>query len=264
MPLPGPEPPKTLAKWARVSVEVEGEKVYDTGDQDVGVYQPFPFAFDVSWAPDAAHVAYRMITTLRIVSRDGAVHNASSICTNSLISSFKWISNKELLVVLKEIDEPLDMYGYAQHYHGYLAKAKSIKIVRVNVDGGVSERFTQPVNEPTFMFQSIGFRNQQASPDSDRVVFSDGAAVCVYDDSAGKVVAKAAITGSLEGTWWDTKSRIILGLGLLSSSDRRFASFDLADSKLQDRTGALLPLWDGQWASVDWFRAGTADNGSSQ
>ena len=37
--LPGPEPPKTLAKWARFSLEVKGKKVYDTGYQDVGVYQ---------------------------------------------------------------------------------------------------------------------------------------------------------------------------------------------------------------------------------
>lgn len=69
MQLPGPEPAKTLAKWARLSLEVKGKTVYDTGDQEVGIYQSFPFAFDVSWAPDSAHVAYRMMTTLRIVSR---------------------------------------------------------------------------------------------------------------------------------------------------------------------------------------------------
>ncbi len=259
VPLPGPEPPKTTAKWARVSLEVKRKRVYDTGDQNIGVYQSLPFAFDVSWAPDSAHVAYRMVTTLRIVSRDGAVHEAAIVCTNSLISSFKWISNKEVLVVLKEIDEPLDMFGYPQHYHGYLAKAKSIKVVRVNLDGRVSERFTQPVNEPTFMFKSVGFQNQEVSPYSDRVAFSDGAAVCVYDDTAGTIVAKAAITGSVEGTWWETKDKIILGVGPLSSSDRRFASFDLADSKIQDRTADLLPLWDGQWASVDWFRTVRAE-----
>ena len=152
-----------------------------------------------------------------------------------------------------------NMFGHPQHYHGYLAKAKSIKIVRVNLDGEVSERFTRPVNGPTFMFQSVGFKNQEVSPYSDRVAFSDGAAVCVYDDTAGKVVAKAAITGSVEGTWWETEDKIIFGLGLLSSPDRRFASFDLADSKVQDPTAALLPLWDGQWASVDWFRARNAE-----
>lgn len=259
MQLPGPEPAKTLAKWARLSLEVKGKTVYDTGDQEVGIYQSFPFAFDVSWAPDSAHVAYRMMTTLRIVSREGAVHQAAIVCTNSLISSFKWISNEKLVVVVKEIDEPLDTFGYPQHYHGYLAKARSIRIVRVNVNGDVSERFTQVVNEPTFMFQSVGFRNQEVSPYSDRVAFSDGAAVCVYDDTAGKVMTRAAIAGSVEGTWWETKDRIILGRGLLSSTERRFTSLDLADGEVRDRTAALLPLWDGRWANVDWFRVGIAE-----
>jgi len=48
MPLPGPEPPKTLARWARFSVEVNGKTVHDTGDQEIGVHQPLPFALE-SW-----------------------------------------------------------------------------------------------------------------------------------------------------------------------------------------------------------------------
>lgn len=259
MALPGPEPPKTLGKWARFSLEVRGKKVHDTGDQDVGVYQSLPFALDVAWAPDSAHAAYRLLTTLYIVGRDGAVHQADITCTDSLISSFKWLSNEELMVVVKEIDEPLNMFGYPQHYHGYLAKAKSIKILRVGVNGRVSERFTHPVNEPTFMFHSIGFQNQEISASSERVAFSDGAAVCVYDDAAGKVVAKASITGPVEGTWWETDDKVIVGIGLLSSSDRSFASVDVADSKVQDITSTVLPLWDGQWASADWFRAAKAE-----
>ncbi|HRZ34728.1 MAG TPA: hypothetical protein P5534_00010 [Candidatus Paceibacterota bacterium] len=95
MSLPGPEPPKTLAKRARFSVEVKGKIVHDTGDQDVGVYRSLPFALDVAWAPDSAHVAYRLLTTLRIVGRDGAVQQAGIVCTNSLISSFKWISSSQ-------------------------------------------------------------------------------------------------------------------------------------------------------------------------
>ena len=122
------------------------------------------------------------------------------------------------LVVVKEIDEPLDMFGYPQHYHGYSAKAKSIRIVKVNLDGGVSERFTQSVTKPTFMFHSIGFENQEISPYSDRVAFGDGAVVCVYDDVVGKVIAKAPITGPLEGVWWETNDKLVLGLGLLSGT----------------------------------------------
>jgi hypothetical protein len=256
--LPGPEPAETMAKWARFVVEVKNRKVYDTGFKDVGVGQSIPFAFDVAWAPDSAHVAYRSITTLCIVSRDGKVHEADILCTNSLISSFKWTSGKGLFVVVKEIDEPLDEFGYPQHYHGYLAKAKSIRILNVNLDGEVSECFTQSVSKPTFMFHSINFENQEMSPYSDRVAFSDGAAVCVYDDVDGKVIAKAPITGQLEGTWWETKDKLILGLGLMSSLDLHFVRFDLADGKIQDCTADLLPLWklpqNWNYEIVDWFR----------
>ncbi|HON07554.1 MAG TPA: hypothetical protein PLW02_05570 [Verrucomicrobiota bacterium] len=72
--MPGPEPPRTLSRKARFLVEVKGRKVHDTGYKDVGVYQSIPNAFDVAWSPDSDHVAYRLITTLRIVSRDGSVY----------------------------------------------------------------------------------------------------------------------------------------------------------------------------------------------
>lgn len=258
MPLPGPEPPRTQAKWARFSVEVKGKTVHDTGDQNVGVYQSLSFAFDVAWAPDSAHVAYRMITTLRIVGRDGAVHEAGIVCTNSLISSFKWISNEELLVVVKEIDERLDMYGYPQHYHGYLAKAKGIRIVRVKSDGGVSERFAQPVKEPTFMFHSIGFENQEISPYADQVAFSDGSGLCVYDDRAARVLATVPITGDIQGTWWESKGAIVVGVGLLSG-DKDFLRCDLANRSVQKCTSTLLPQWDGMWRQLDWFKARNAN-----
>ncbi len=263
VPMPGPEPPRTLAKWARVFVEANGKTLHDTGDQDIGVYQSLPFAFDVAWAPDSSHVAYRMITTLRVVSLDGTVLEPAIPSTNSLISSFQWISDKELLVVVKEIDEPLDMYGYPQHYHGYLAQARNVKIFKVVVSGRVSERFTQAVSGPTFIFHSIGFENQEISPYSPRVAFSDGAAICVYDDAAGKVVAKAPLTGSLEGVWWEASDKLILGLDLLSSSDLRFASFDATDGKTQDCTASLLPLWNRQYDSVDWFKAGRTQPANS-
>ncbi|MCL5096760.1 MAG: hypothetical protein M1608_04375, partial [Candidatus Omnitrophica bacterium] len=241
-----------------VQGEVKGKRVYDTGDQNVGVYQSLPFALDVAWAPDSAHVAYRLITTLRIVGRDGAVHQAAIVCTNSLISSFKWISNKELLVVMKEIDEPLDMFGYPQHYHGYLAKTKGIKIVRVNLDGGVSQRFEQPVKETTFMFHSIGFENQEISPYADRVAFSNGSGLCVYDDGAAKVLATVPMTGEIEGTWWESKDTVIIGIGLLSGG-RDFLRCDLADGSVQKCTATLLPQWDGMWRQVDWFKAQKAE-----
>ena len=48
----GPEPPRTIGKWARFVVEVRGRKVHDTGFRDIGRYQQIPHAFDVAWSPD--------------------------------------------------------------------------------------------------------------------------------------------------------------------------------------------------------------------
>ncbi len=217
-----------------------------------------PFALDAVWAPDSAHVEYRLLTTLRLVGRDGAVYQAGIVCSNSLISSFKWISNKELLVVVKDIDEPLDMFGYPQHYHGYLASATAVRIVRVTLDGAATQRFAQPVKEPTFMFHSIGFENQEISPYEDRVAFSDGSRLCVYDDGAAKVLMTIPTTGEIEGTWWESKDTVIIGIGLLSGR-RDLLRCDLADGKAQNCTATLLPQWDGMWRQVDWFRARNAE-----
>jgi len=254
----GPEPPETKAQWARFVVDVLGRKVHDTGFRDIGRYQSIPFAFDVAWSPDSAHVAYRSITTLSIVSRDGQVRQAAIVCTNSLISSFKWVSTKEILAVVKEINYPLDLHGYPQQYDGYIAKARGLKIVSVSLDGTVSERFTQRVNKPTFMFHSIGFENQEISPYSNRVAFSDGSGLCVYDDGAAKVLATVPVTGEIEGSWWESKDTIIIGIGLLSGR-RDFLRYDLADGSVQNCTATLLPQWDGMWRRVDWFRARSAE-----
>ena len=89
----GPEPPKVQAKWAKLSVFVGGKQKYDRGFEDIGVYQPC-FAFDLAWSPNSDYVAFRSINSLRIVGKDGTVRSFNVIKDNSLVSSFKWISNK--------------------------------------------------------------------------------------------------------------------------------------------------------------------------
>ena len=254
----GPEPPRTIGKWARFVVEVRGRKVHDTGFRDIGRYQQIPHAFDVAWSPDSTHVAYRSISTLSIISRDGAVRQAAIVCTNALISSFKWVSAKEILAIVKEINDPLDLHGDVPAYHGFLAKAKEVKIMRVCLDGTVSERFTQRVNEPTFMFHSIGFENQEISPYSSQVAFGDGSRLCIYDDDAARVLVRVPISGPLEGTWWESQDTVIVGTGLLSGRSG-FFRVKLADGKVQDCTATLLPHWDGMWGMHDWFRAAKAE-----
>jgi len=229
--------------------------VYDGGFENVGVYQAFPFAVDLAWAPDSEHLAYRSITTLHVVSKLGAVQSFVVIQGNALISSFKWLDNRELLVVTKQITDPLDMFGYPQHYHGYLAKATQVRIVRVHLDSGLTERFTQAVQQPTFMFHSIGFQNQEISPTSSRVAYSDGHALCVYDDAVGKVIATVPMPGAIEGTWWETNDRLIVGLCMLSGGERHFVSVDLPSGHVEDQTRQLRPRWKLLWDNADWFRA---------
>lgn len=251
----GPEPPKVKERGVRLTLAYHGRQVYDGGFENVGVYQAFPFAVDLVWAPGSERLAYRSITTLHIVSKLGAVQSFAVIRGNELISSFKWLDDRELLVVTKRITDPLDMFGYPQHYHGYLAKATQVRIVRVRLSAGLTERFTQPVQQPTFMFHSIGFQNQEISPTSNRVAYSDGHALCVYDDAVGKVIATVPIPGAIEGTWWETNDRLIVGLGLLSGGERRFVSVDLPSGRVEDQTLQLLPRWTLLWNNADWFRA---------
>jgi hypothetical protein len=266
--MPGPEPPKVKAQYVRLRVTVDGKETYDSGLEDVGEYQPCQFAYDIAWAPDSAHVAFRAISTLRVVGKDGQTNSFELLKDNSLISSFKWTGNRELLVVAKKVSTPLGMHGYPKHYHGYLAKAHNVKLFRVNLDSGITDRFTLDTKDasstdpylykskdPTFMFQSIVFFNQEISPTANRFAFSDGNAICVYDDVVGKVIARAPVIGSIEGTWWDTNDRLIVGIGLLSGK-KQFSTFDIPTETLKEKSSVYLPLWTGAWNNADWFRTG--------
>lgn len=262
LPMLGGEPPRTREHYARVRVGARVWAVHDTGLRAIGRFQAFPFAFDAVWAPDSSRVAYRWINTLRIVDRRGGVVTVPDLGTNTLISTFRWRSDTELLVVAKEITDPVDMHGYPVHYHAYLTKAKSVTVARVNLAGEVTRRFTEKVREPTFMFDSVGFRNEEISPDATRVAWSDGTAVCVYDDTAGQVTARVPVDGSVEGTWWETGDRLIAGLGLLSASSLRFTRIDLPDARARDATTELLPRWNRKWDRLDWHRV-AGDTGSA-
>ena len=253
--LPGPEPPKVKGQWVRLAVTVDGQTTYDSGFEDVGVYQPCDFAYDLAWSPDSGHVAFRAINTLRVVGKDGNLQSFDVTRDNALVSSFKWVGNRRLLVVAKQVAEPLDMFGYPKHYHGYLTKSQNVKVFTVDLDAGVAGRFAVDVKEPTFMFRSIGFLNQEIAPATNRVAFSDGNAICVYDDASGKVVATAPVNGPIEGTWWDSSDRLIVGVGLLSG-EKHFSMFDIKTGKLEDQSATYLPLWDSQWTHEDWFRSG--------
>lgn len=252
--LPVPEPAEIKSLQANFVVQENDREVYKTGFHDVGVNQSIPHAFDAAWAPDSAHVACRSHSTLLLVSRDGTIHQPKLGDGNIAITSFKWVSGSELLVVSKEINQSVESQVRPQRYPGYLCKSKGIRIQRLSLNGLIRERFSQSLKNPVFLFHSFGFENQEISPYSNQVAFSDGASLCIYDDEAGKVVASVPIPGSLDGIWWEAKSQIIFGTGLLSGAER-FFRFNIGDAKITECTKELWPMRRLKYDSVDWFRS---------
>jgi len=274
-----PEPPKTLERWARLKIQRDGKTVYDSGYENLNIYQMSPgFALDVAWSPDSGHLAYRHITSLRIVGLDGKATAHDVIPKDSVISSFRWIDNERLLVVSKKTNYPLDMHGKPYMYQGYIDQAKDICITRADLAGGKTERYRQILNKPTLLFHAIDFCLDEISPKADRVAFSDGANLCVYDDTAGEVVAQVKIPqkaapkpapapnyppnsreefrarvermlaskpAHLEGVWWQTNDTVVIAVGVLGCPDNRkeFYTFDIPSKVLTDRTSILRPVW---------------------
>ena len=72
-----PEPPKTLERWARLKVLRDGKTVYDSGYENLNIYEMSPgFALDVVWSPDSSRLAYRHITSLRTRRPGRQGHNS--------------------------------------------------------------------------------------------------------------------------------------------------------------------------------------------
>lgn len=191
--VPGPEPPKTLGRWVRLKITRNGKTIYDSSDESLNVYQTGTFASDAAWSPDAAHLAYRYITALRIIGPDGTPMTYRREPEDSVISPFRWIDNENLLLVSKKARYPLDMHGRPYYYNGYIDQAKDIRIARLNMAEGFTEYHHQAVSDPTFLFSSVGFHLDEISPKADRVAFSDGSDLCVYDVAAGKLTAQVKI-----------------------------------------------------------------------
>ena len=191
------------------------------------------------------------------------------------------------------------MHGKPYRYEGYLDHAEDIRITRWDLRTGKTERYTQTLGQvvkdagrhaqaakrptltdtPTFLFHAITFRMDEISPQADRVAFSDGDNLCVYDDTAGKVVTQVKIpqkpapqpiprpmlrrqyrrdprpgfrgdgleTRELAGVWWQTNDTLLIGVGLLGSPPARYAfySYDIPSKTLSDKSDVLLPLWLG-------------------
>ena len=122
------------------------------------------------------------------------------------------------------------------------------------------------------------------------MAFSDGSNLCVYDVPAGKLTVRIKIPqklapkpdptasgmedptiravteematrpAQLEGVWWPTNDKVVLGVGLLGGPTMSFSLCDLLDGTLTDKTDALLPIWEGSdkirnYQDPDWYRS---------
>jgi len=266
VPSPPPEPSRTVASWSKLTVSRDGKVIYNSGFENLGGNQGslhLAYSFDLLWTADSSLLAYRKLNTVRVIAKNGKVSSFDIVTDNALVSSFKWINSKELLIISKGVSDPLDLYGPYVYYHGYLTKSTYVKVSRVNVDTGkVEQRFKQEVKHPTFLFNSIGFVIHEISPYSSRVAFSDGVNINMYDDAKGKIIAKVPVEGSIEGIWWVDNNTVVLGLNLLGGKARRkFVVFDVAAKNITDKTNILSPLWidsisgDYSYGNDKWFHS---------
>jgi hypothetical protein len=296
-----PRVEKMLGRLAQLKVIKDGKTIYDSGDEPLNIYQMSPtHALDLMWSPDSTRLAYRHITALRIIGPDGKETKYSIIPENTVISSFKWIDQENLLVVSKKGQYRLNQQGEPYYYQGYIDKAEHIYISRLNLTKGQTARYHQALHNPTFLFHSVDFCPTEISTKSDRVAFSDGVNLCVYDDTVGKVIAQfkipqkpttpvfssdaeqyaplkkaememAARPDELDGIWWQTNSKLLVGLELLGREEKRaFFTFDIPSQQLIDVTKTLLPLWKDYyrkshknvgidyygWQDPDWYKLG--------
>lgn len=271
---------KTLERSSRLKVIRDNKTVYDSGDEPLNIYDNPFFALDLAWSPGSTHIAYRYINTLRIIGPGGKAANYSIVPADSVIASFLWRDNESLIIVSKKLQESMGSYGKPERYGGP-EPAEEIHISRLHMTTGQTVRYRQPAHDPASLFHSVKLGSNQVSPKADRVVFADGVNLCVYDDTAGKVIARSKIpqepttpasspNASFPGVadpalrqrfektameiaaeptkvthiWWKTNGQLVLGLQLsFRDVNPVFYTFDIPSQTLTDVTKALMPLW---------------------
>jgi len=100
------------------------------------------------------------------------------------------------------------------------------------------------------------FHMSEISPYSQRIAFSDGKNICVYDCTQKVLVAKTPHHGKLEGIWWVDDKNLILGIGLLSGT-KSFSFFSIEKQTLTEATSQLMSHWTsdaGGYSNPNWFR----------
>ena len=281
-------PPESARVWgirSRLTLDNDGKKVYDSSYERLNSYQSqASFALDLRWSPDSRHLAYRHISTLRLIGVTGDVVFCR-LPEEMAVTSFCWIDNDQLLVVSKKPSSGLDIAGKPYWYQGYIAEATGIEISIVALSGNCTRVYSAALDTPMFLFRSVDFALDEISGLSDRVAFSDGANLCIYDVAARKMLVKiglpqkpapkpdltgpdmnapeiravteamAARPAQLEGIWWPTNDQLILGMGILGGPVKSFYTYDITTKVILDKTDTLLPAWDMSYQDTDWYRS---------
>ena len=276
---------KTLARWSRVAISSAGQTIYDSSYENLNIYQN-SFGLDAAWSPDSKCLAYRHADKLRTIDSGGKAVDHDVLPAGSIISSFRWVDGESLVIVSKKLELPSS--GDDAPYPSYCEKAVDVRITRLSLAKGKNELHVQPLEPTTFLFHALDFLLEEISPAANRVAFSDGPNLCIYDAVANKVIAKVVIPQKtpvvpgkaedyspeilesikdisaqrqeLEGLWWKSDDELIMGVGLLGSYSRSFYKYDMPSGQLTEVTNILLPIWDGSdeaknYKNSDWYRA---------
>ena len=249
----GGGPPTVEQQSVRLFIKHHDVIVFDTGQETIDKDQNPFIATDIVWSPNSDRLAYRNTNTLRIIDTQAAKSKTLQVTRGrSLIASFRWTSNDELLVVVKTIDAHSDWASL--NYEGYLANSTDIQLRLVDLrTGEISDIYSQKTAPTTFLFHANSFRMDEISPYSERVAFSDGKNLCVYDLSKKNLIANVPVRSVVEGIWWRDRDNLVIGLSVLSGTDE-FLLFDIQTGTFQEATETLLPRWDGLFQDDNWYR----------
>jgi hypothetical protein len=254
--------PRILSRKDALRVRRAGRAIFRAQPIELGSEQTW-FALDAIWSPDSTLLAYRRVYDLFIVDVANRTMNKLPLSDDSfIVTSFRWLDSSNLLVVLKDA-----VRGYGRSYPTYIDNATSLRIVAVNIKTSDYDILLEhPLNRPVFLFHSPLFRIEEISPYSERVAFSDGHHLKIFDTISMRFVADVALRGSIDGIWWRDEDRLLVGSGLLTR-DYRFFTITVSDEITEEVTDQLVPVWMmwlskltvcpyGPWANPRWYDQG--------
>ena len=247
-PIPGPEPPRTTAQYHTLRVLADGKIIFALPRQDLGGSYGIGHYVDLEWSPDSNRFAYRLLNELLVVEPlETRVLRFTAEQPNACISSFRWINGNKLVVLTKTVGSHIGPYPT------YIEKATGVDLWVLDIGHG---RWQHVVNYPTqpvtYLFRSAEFRMDELSSFGSNAAFFDGTDLVIYDYAERRLVLRVPVNGSVEGVWWVDNDRCLVAVNSLSGTPQ-FFTVAVSDSKMEEVTGQLMPLWNRQYDNMRWF-----------